>query len=136
MKNDNIRGDFATQPEKQKRPQCKNAQKCKKYQILKKFSWLVSLTRNFIIFIFLEQLTAMPQLNMQNVFVCFLFCFFFNLFFLAVIMIRTLYFICINFVKKKYNNILANINSESPRVIFSFFVFIQWVKHFVPQQIL
>ena len=42
---------------------------------------------------------------------------------------RTLYFISIIFVKK-YNYILANINSESSRVIFSFFVFIQWVKHF------
>ena len=32
---------------------------------------------------------------------------------------------------KRYNYILANINSESSRVIFSFFfVFIQWVKHF------
>ena len=32
--------------------------------------------------------------------------------------------------RKKYNYILANINSESSRVIFSFlFVFIQWVKH-------
>ena len=33
--------------------------------------------------------------------------------------------------RKKYNYILANINSESLRVIFSFFfVFIQWIKHF------
>ena len=34
--------------------------------------------------------------------------------------------------RKKYNYILANINSESSRVIFSFFFFviIQWVKHF------
>ena len=36
--------------------------------------------------------------------------------------------------RKKYNYILAYINSESSRVIFSFFclifVFIQWVKHF------
>ena len=41
-------------------------------------------------------------------------------FFKAVIMIRTRYFICIIFAKK-YNYILANINSESSRVIFSFF---------------
>ena len=35
--------------------------------------------------------------------------------------------------RKKYNYILANINTDSSRVIFSFFpffVFIQWVKHF------
>ena len=45
-------------------------------------------------------------------------------------MIRILYFICIIFVRK-YNYILASINSESSRVIFfPFFVFIQWVKHF------
>ena len=45
-------------------------------------------------------------------------------------MIRTFYFICIIFAKNN-NYILANINSESSRVIFSFFfIFIQWVKHF------
>ena len=42
-------------------------------------------------------------------------------------MIRTLYFICIIFVKK-YNYILANINHQGS--YFLFFVFIQWVKHF------
>ena len=55
-------------------------------------------------------------------------------------MIRTLYFICIIFVIYINMYILANINSESSRVIFSFFffffffvvvvVFIRWVKHF------
>ena len=35
-------------------------------------------------------------------------------------MIRTHYFICIIFVKE-YNYLLANINSESSRVMFSFF---------------
>ena len=63
MKNKNIGGCvLSTQPDQQKRTQCKNA------QILKKFSSLVSLTRHFTKFIFLEQLTAMPQLNMQNMF--------------------------------------------------------------------
>ena len=42
-------------------------------------------------------------------------------------MIRTLH---LYHFRKKYNYILANINSESLMVIFSFFVFIQWVKHF------
>ena len=42
----------------------------------------------------------------------------------------------LNRFRKKYNYILANINRESSRVIFSFFILIQWVKHFVSQQIL
>ena len=45
-----------------------NAKKRKnaiKYQSLKIFSSLVSLTRHFTIFIFLEQLTAIPQFNMH-----------------------------------------------------------------------
>ena len=58
---------MSTQPDQQKRPQCKNVQKnAKNYQTLKKFSSLVSLTRHFTKFIFLEQITAMPQFNMQN----------------------------------------------------------------------
>ena len=75
MKNKNIGGCvLSTQPDQQKRPKCKNAQKMqkkkrkKKYQTLKKFSSLVSLTRQFTKFIFLEQLIAMPQFNMQNMF--------------------------------------------------------------------
>ena len=68
MKNQNIKGCvLSTQPDQQKRPQCKIAQKnAKKYQTLKKFSSLVSLTRHFTKFIFLEQLTAIPQFNIQN----------------------------------------------------------------------
>ena len=65
--------------------------KKKKKKSLKNFASLVSLTRHFTKFIYLEQLTAMPQFNMRI-------CFFFS-FFYAVIMIRTLYFICIIFVK-------------------------------------
>ena len=69
-------------------PMQKCAENAKSYQTLKFFSSLVSLT--------LEQLTAMPLFNMQNM-CCF---FFLSLsFFLAVIMIRILYFICIIFVK-------------------------------------
>ena len=83
MKNKNIEGCvLSTQPVQQKRPQCKNALKMqKKYQTLKFFSSLVSLTRHFTKFIFLEQLTTMPQFNMQNMFF-FLF-FFFSFFFLS-----------------------------------------------------
>ena len=36
MKNKNIGGVLSTQPDQQKRPQCKNAQKCKKEIINKK----------------------------------------------------------------------------------------------------
>ena len=70
MKNKNIGGFvLSTQPDQQKRPQCKNAPKnAKKYQTLKLFSSLVSLIRHFTKFIFLEQLTAMPQFSMQNMF--------------------------------------------------------------------
>ena len=50
-------------------------QKCEKnaknYQTLKKFSSLLALTRHFTKFIFLEQLIAMPQFNMQNMFFSF-----------------------------------------------------------------
>ena len=61
----------------------------------KKISSLVSLTRHLTKFIFLEQLTAMPHFNMQNMF----FFFFLFSFFYAVIMIQIFYFICIIFVK-------------------------------------
>ena len=46
--------------------------KCKKLSNIKnKISSLISLTRYFTKFIFLEQLTAMPQFNMQNMAVFF-----------------------------------------------------------------
>ena len=79
MKNKNIGGCIlSTQPDQHKKAP---VQKCaKNYQTLKNFSSLVSLTRHFTKFIFLEQLAAMPQFNMQNImlfflFVCFLFVF-------------------------------------------------------------
>ena len=94
-----------------KSPKAKMRKQCKNYQTLKNYFSLLSLTRHFTKFIFLEQLTAMPQFNMQNIF----------FFFLSSHhdMTRALYFICIIFVKK-YNYILANISSESSRVIFPF----------------
>ena len=58
-----------------KGPNAKKEQKSKNDQTLKHFSSLVSLTRYFTKFIFLEQLTAMPQFNMQNRLFCFLSCF-------------------------------------------------------------
>ena len=77
MKNKNIGVCvLSTQPDQQKRPQCKSAKNAKNYQTLKIFSSLVSLTRHYTKFIFLEQLTAMPQFNMQNIF-------FFSLVFLS-----------------------------------------------------
>ena len=74
MKNKNIGGCvLSTQPDQQKSPQCKNAQKnAKHYQTLKIVSSLVSFTRHFTTFIFLEQLTAMPQFNMQKMLFFFL----------------------------------------------------------------
>ena len=68
MKNKNIRGCvLSTQPDQQKGPQCKNAQKMqKKISNNEFFSSLVSLSRHFTKFVFLEQITTMPQFNMQN----------------------------------------------------------------------
>ena len=106
-----------------------NAKKCKKkkkkkkknYQTLKNFSSLVSLTRHFTKFIFLERLNRHPQFNIQNMF----FFFFLSSHHDMNPLLHLYHF------RKKYNYILANINSESSRVMFSsFFVFIQWVKHF------
>ena len=66
MKNKNIGGCvLSTQPDQQKRPMRK---KRKKYQTLNFFSSLVSLTRHFTKFLFLRQVAAMPQFNMQ---ICF-----------------------------------------------------------------
>ena len=45
-----------------------NAKMRKKISNIENFSRLVSLTRHFTKFIFLEQLTAMPQYNMQKMF--------------------------------------------------------------------
>ena len=45
-----------------------NAKMRKKLSNIENFSSLVSLTRHCTKFIFLEQLTAMPQYNMQNMF--------------------------------------------------------------------
>ena len=78
---------------------------------LKIFSSFISLTRHFTKFIFLEQLTAMPQFTVQNIF----FCFFLSSHHDTNPLLHLYHF------RKKYNYILANINSESSRVIFSFF---------------
>ena len=99
-----------------KAPMQKYAKNAKNYQILNNFSSLVLFTRHFTKFIFLEQLIAMPKFNMQNMFDLFFF------FFLSSHHDANPFFICIIFVKfvKKYNYILAYINSESARVIYFF----------------
>ena len=118
-----------------KAPMQKFAKNAKNYQTLFFFSSLVSLTRHFTKFVFLEQLTAMLQFNMQNMYFFFFFFFLFSSFFLSSHH-DTNPLLHLNRFRKKYNYILANINRESSRVIFSFFILIQWVKHFVSQQIL
>ena len=89
-----------------------NAKMPKELSNIDLFSSIVSLTRHFTKFTLLEQLTAMPQFNMQNMF--------FGVFFLSnhhdTNPLLHLYHFC-----KKYNYILANINNESSRVMFSFF---------------
>ena len=117
MKNKNIVGVFCQLYLISKKGlNAKMRKKCKKnYQTLKKFSSLVSLTRHFTKFIFLEQLTATPQFNIQNIF--FFFFFFLSSHHDTHPLLHLYHF------RKKYNYILANngIKSESSRVIFSFF---------------
>ena len=97
-----------------KGPKVKMRKKCKNDQTLKKISTLVSLTRHFPKFIFLEQLTAIPQFNMQNMF-------FVVFFFFRSSHHETNPLLHLYHLRKKYNYILANINSESSKAIFSFF---------------
>ena len=74
MKNKNTGGVLSTQPDQQKGPNAKMHKKCNKKKKKKKkklsnienFSSLVSLIRYFTKFIFLEQLTGMPQFNIQE----------------------------------------------------------------------
>ena len=70
MKNKNIGGGvLSTQPDQQKRPQCKNAKKnAKKLSLIEKIFLARFAHSAFYKFIFLEQLTAMPLFNMQNMF--------------------------------------------------------------------
>ena len=70
MKNKNIGGMCFVNStlSAKKAPMQKCAKNAKNYQTLKNFSSLISLTRHFTKFIFLEQLTTMPQFNMQNMF--------------------------------------------------------------------
>ena len=96
-----------------KSPNAKMRKTAKTYQTLTNFSLLVSLTRHFTKFIFLEQLTTMPQFNMQNM--LFLFFFFLSSHHDTNPLLHLYHFV------KKYNYILANINSESSRVILSFY---------------
>ena len=100
-------------------PNAKMRKNAKNYQTLKIFSSLVSLTRHFTKFIFLEQLTAMPQFNMQNMLLLLLFFFSFFFFFLSSYHdtnpLRHLYYF-----RQKYNYILANINSVHQGSYFHF----------------
>ena len=117
MKNKNIRGGgcFVNSTwSAKKAPMQKCAKNAKNYQTLKKFSSLVSLIRHFTKFIFLEQQTAMPQFNMQNMFF-YCCCCFLSSYHDMNPLLHLYHF------RKKYNYTSANINSESSRVIFSFF---------------
>ena len=80
MKNKNIGGVFCQLnliskkgPNAKMRKKIIIKKKKKNYQTLKKFSLLISLTQHFTKFIFLKQLTAMLQFNMQNIFFFFFF---------------------------------------------------------------
>ena len=109
---------LSTQLDQQKGPNAtKNA---KNYQTLKNFSSLVSLTQHFTKFIFLEQLTAMPQFNMQNIF----FFFFLSSHHDTNPLLHLYHFrktIIIYWL-------ILTVNHQGS--YFPFFIFIQWVKHF------
>ena len=96
-----------------------NTKMRKKLSNIEIFFSLVSLPRHFTKFIFLEQLTAMPEFNIQNMllffFVLFLFFFFLSSHHDTNPLLHLYHF------RKKYDYILANINSESSKVRFSFF---------------
>ena len=72
MKNKNIGGCvLLTQPDQQKRPQCKKAQKCKKKKISNIENFFLARFAHsafYKIHISGAALTAMPQFNMQNMF--------------------------------------------------------------------
>ena len=102
---------LSTQPDQQKRPQSKNAQKLS--NIEKIFHARFAHSAFYKIHISGAANRHAPVQYAKYVV-------FFFFFFEAVIMIRTLYFILYQF-RQKYNYIMANINSESSRVIFSFF---------------
>ena len=126
MKNKSIGGCvLSTQPDQQKRLQCKIAQKGKKLSNIENF-FLARFAHSAFYKIHISGATAMPQSNMQNMFFFF---FFFFFFFKAVIMIRTRLFICIIFVKNIIIYwLILTVNHQGS--YFPFFVFIQWVKYF------
>ena len=120
MKNKNI-GEcvLSTQPDQQKKsPMQKCAKNAKNYQTLKK-KILVRFAHSTFYIIHISGAANRPaQFNMQNM--LFFFLFFFFLFFLSSHH-DTNPLLHLYHFRKKYNYILANINSESSRVTFSFF---------------
>ena len=78
MKNKNIGGCvMSTQPDQQRRPQCKNAQKCKNYQTLKTFFLARFAHSSFYKIHISGAANRHAQFNMQNMFCFVFFCFFF-----------------------------------------------------------
>ena len=127
MKNKNIGGDvfYHLNLISKKGPNAKMRKKCKKLSNIDMFFLARFAHSTFYKFIFLEQLTAMPQFNMQNM-----------LFFRSSHH-DTNPLLHLYHFRKKYNYILANINSESSRVIFSSFLSSSSGSNiFGPQQIL
>ena len=107
-----------------KAPNAKMHKKAKKkiYQTLKIFSSFVSLTRHFTKFIFLEQLTAMPQFNMQNM----LLLFFVVVFFFLNSHHDTNPLLHLYHFRKKDNYILVilTVNHQESYFLFFFFFFL------------
>ena len=114
LKNKNIGACvLSTQPNQQKRPQCKNAQKCKQLSNIEKY-FLARFAHSAFYKIHISGAANrhVPVQYAKYVFFC---CFFLSSHHNTNPLLHLYHF------RKKNNYILANINSESSKVIFSFF---------------
>ena len=117
---------LSTQPDQQKGPNAKMRQKIQKKLsnieefYLARFAHLAFYT----IRISGAANRHAPVQHAKNVLFCFFLLFFLSCHYDTNPLLHLYYF------RQKYNYLLANIKSESSRVIFTFFVFIKWVKHF------
>ena len=128
MKNKNIGGCvLSTQPDQQKGPNAKMRKKCKKLSNIEN----IFLARFVHSAFYKIHISGAANRHAEVQYAKYVVVFFFFFFFLGSHHDKNPLLHLYHFRKKKCNYILANINSESSRVIISFFfVFIQWVQHF------
>ena len=112
MKNKNIGGCvLSTQPDQQTRPQCKNAQKCQKKNISNIEKYFLARFAHLAFYKIHISGAANRHAPVQYA----------KYIFLLSSHHDTNLLLHLYHFRKKYNYILTNINSESSRVIFSFF---------------